>query len=119
MTISPCAMLMTPITPKVMASPIAASRSTEPRERPYQAFCRIRRHQRQAAERGLHDPPQTVIEPHRREVGGHAARNGPARFRVDQLIGPLANENALLSRAEEESPLLQRADHLRGERIAA
>ena len=39
MTISPCAMLMTPITPKVMASPIAASSSTEPSERPYQVFC--------------------------------------------------------------------------------
>src|ERR1700710_2378902 len=39
MTISPCAMLMTPITPKVMASPIAASRRTEPSERPYKEFC--------------------------------------------------------------------------------
>ena len=39
MTISPCAMLMTPITPKVMARPMAASRSTEPSESPYQAFC--------------------------------------------------------------------------------
>ena len=34
-------MLMTPITPKVMASPIAASSSTEPSDRPYQAFCTI------------------------------------------------------------------------------
>ena len=32
-------MLMTPMTPKVIASPIAASNSTEPSERPYQAFC--------------------------------------------------------------------------------
>ncbi len=32
-------MLMTPITPKVMARPIAASSSTEPSESPYQAFC--------------------------------------------------------------------------------
>ena len=32
-------MLMTPITPKVMASPMAASSSTEPSDRPYQAFC--------------------------------------------------------------------------------
>ena len=32
-------MLMTPITPKVMARPIAASSSTEPSERPYQRFC--------------------------------------------------------------------------------
>ena len=39
MTISPWAMLMTPITPKVMARPIAASSSTEPSDRPYQAFC--------------------------------------------------------------------------------
>ncbi len=39
MTISPCAMLMTPITPKVMARPMAASSSTEPSESPYQAFC--------------------------------------------------------------------------------
>ena len=39
MTISPWAMLMTPITPKVIASPIAASSSTEPSDRPYQAFC--------------------------------------------------------------------------------
>ena len=39
MTISPCAILITPITPKVMASPIAASRSTEPSESPYQVFC--------------------------------------------------------------------------------
>ena len=39
MTISPCAMLITPITPKVMASPMAASSSTEPREMPYQTFC--------------------------------------------------------------------------------
>ena len=35
MTISPWAMLITPITPKVMASPIAASSSTEPRLRPW------------------------------------------------------------------------------------
>ena len=41
MTISPCAILMTPITPKVMASPIAASRSTEPSEMPYQQFCTV------------------------------------------------------------------------------
>ena len=39
MTISPCAMLMTPITPKVMARPMAASNRTEPSESPYQAFC--------------------------------------------------------------------------------
>ena len=32
-------MLMTPITPKVMARPIAASSSTEPSETPYQTFC--------------------------------------------------------------------------------
>ena len=32
-------MLMTPITPNVMARPIAASSSTEPSESPYQAFC--------------------------------------------------------------------------------
>ncbi len=32
-------MLMTPMTPNVMASPMAASSSTEPSERPYQAFC--------------------------------------------------------------------------------
>ena len=34
-------MLMTPITPKVMARPIAASSSTEPSEMPYQAFCTV------------------------------------------------------------------------------
>ena len=39
MTISPCAMLITPMVPKVMASPIAASSSTEPSEMPYQTFC--------------------------------------------------------------------------------
>ena len=32
---------MTPMTPKVIASPIAASKSTEPSDRPYQAFCTI------------------------------------------------------------------------------
>ena len=32
-------MLMTPMTPKVMASPIAASSRTEPSEMPYQTFC--------------------------------------------------------------------------------
>ncbi len=32
-------MLMTPITPNVMASPIAASSKTDPSERPYHAFC--------------------------------------------------------------------------------
>ena len=41
MTISPWAMLMTPITPKVMARPIAASSRTEPSDSPYQAFCTI------------------------------------------------------------------------------
>ena len=41
MTISPCAMLMTPMTPKVMARPMAASSSTEPSESPYQAFCTV------------------------------------------------------------------------------
>jgi len=39
MTISPWAMLITPITPKVMAKPMAASSRTEPSDRPYQAFC--------------------------------------------------------------------------------
>ncbi len=39
MTISPCAMLITPITPNVMARPMAARSSTEPSEMPYQAFC--------------------------------------------------------------------------------
>ena len=39
MTISPWAMLITPMTPKVMARPMAASSRTEPREIPYQAFC--------------------------------------------------------------------------------
>ena len=34
-------MLMTPITPKVIASPIAASSSTEPSDSPYQAFCTV------------------------------------------------------------------------------
>ena len=38
MIISPCAMLMTPITPKVIASPIAASSSTEPRLMPNSRF---------------------------------------------------------------------------------
>ena len=32
-------MLMMPITPKVMARPMAASSSTEPSDRPYQTFC--------------------------------------------------------------------------------
>ena len=32
-------MLITPMVPKVMASPIAASSSTEPSEMPYQTFC--------------------------------------------------------------------------------
>ncbi len=36
---SPCAMLITPITPKVMASPTAASSSTEPSDSPNQTFC--------------------------------------------------------------------------------
>ena len=35
MIISPCAMLITPITPKVMASPMAASNRIEPREMPW------------------------------------------------------------------------------------
>ena len=39
MTISPWAMLMTPITPNVIARPIAASSNTEPSETPCQAFC--------------------------------------------------------------------------------
>ena len=39
MTISPWAMLMTPMTPKVMARPMAASSSTEPSDSPYQTFC--------------------------------------------------------------------------------
>ena len=34
-------MLMTPMVPKVMARPIAASSSTEPSEMPYQTFCAI------------------------------------------------------------------------------
>src|SRR5258708_36976177 len=32
-------MLITPMVPKVMASPIAASSSTEPSEMPYHTFC--------------------------------------------------------------------------------
>ena len=36
---SPCAMLITPITPKVMASPTAASSSTDPSDSPNQTFC--------------------------------------------------------------------------------
>ena len=34
MIISPCAMLITPITPNVIASPTAASSNTEPRLKP-------------------------------------------------------------------------------------
>ncbi len=37
-TISPCAILITPMTPNVMASPMAASSSTEPSDSPYQTF---------------------------------------------------------------------------------
>src|ERR1700694_3451492 len=37
MTISPCAMLMTPMTPKVIASPIAASSSTDRRQQQHRA----------------------------------------------------------------------------------
>ncbi len=47
MTISPCAILMTPITPKVIARPMAASSRTEPREIPYQAFCTASHNTRQ------------------------------------------------------------------------
>ena len=36
---SPCAMLITPITPKVMARPTAASSSTDPSDSPNQTFC--------------------------------------------------------------------------------
>ena len=36
---SPCAMLITPITPKVMARPTAASSNTDPSESPNQTFC--------------------------------------------------------------------------------
>ena len=32
-------MLMTPITPNVIASPIAASNNTDPSDKPYQTFC--------------------------------------------------------------------------------
>src|ERR671922_226723 len=32
-------MLMTPMTPNVIASPMAARRSTEPSDSPYQTFC--------------------------------------------------------------------------------
>ena len=35
-------MLMTPMTPKVIARPIAASSKTDDAERPYQRFCATR-----------------------------------------------------------------------------
>ena len=38
MTISPWAMLMTPMVPNVIERPMAASRRTEPRDTPYQTF---------------------------------------------------------------------------------
>ena len=45
-------MLMTPITPNVMASPIAASSSTEPSERPYQSVLHRRPDRKLALDRG-------------------------------------------------------------------
>ncbi len=84
-----------------------------------QALARIGGHQRQAAERGFDDAAQAVVETHRREVRGRAAGHGFARCGIDQPIGSLPDENALALGAEEQSPLLQGADDLRGEGIAA
>ena len=52
MTISPCAMLMTPMTPKVTARPSAASSSTEPRERPWNSVSAARRNGEAAVDGG-------------------------------------------------------------------
>ena len=53
---SPCAMLITPITPKVMARPTAASSSTDPSDSPNQTFCSCAPHRLRCA-RSRPPPP--------------------------------------------------------------
>src|SRR5262249_15528563 len=63
-------MLITPITPKVMASPMAASSSTEPSEMPYQAFCTAS----QTASRFLMAPISSARRDRRGNVGRQAGQ---------------------------------------------
>ena len=85
MTISPCAMLMTPITPKVIARPIAASNSTEPSDNPYQAFCTL-----------LHSASRLSIDAMASAAArctrlGSARPGGPASRPRERLVGPLTD----------------------------
>ena len=91
----------------------------EHRLRRLQALAGIRRHQCQAAERRLDDPPQAVVEAHRRKVGGRVAGDGLTGRSIAQAVGWLANENPLALGAEQKPPLLQGGDDSRGARIAA
>src|SRR5260221_14075575 len=106
-------MLMTPITPKVMARPIAASSRTEPSESPYQVFCNADQNAKLVS-------IDAVVEAHRRKSGGRAAADRFAGWGVDRAVrGRLANESALAVGAKKQAPLLQGADDRCGERVAA
>ena len=75
-------MLMTPMTPKVMASPMAASSSTEPSEIPYQAFCTAS----QTARRFLMAAIAAAAASHDRRRGiGRQAGEQPERVLVAAL----------------------------------
>ena len=74
-------MLITPIVPKVMARPMAASSSTEPRETPYQTFWSA--FQRARRER---IPRRPTLRP--RRVGGCAGTADSKRQGI--LVAALA-----------------------------
>ena len=73
---------MTPITPKVMASPIAASSSTEPSESPYHAFCTV---------------AQTAVLEAPKQLHSHLRGSLNAGASFGQIEGVLSIVNPLLS----------------------
>src|SRR5438128_2317090 len=118
MTISPWAMLMTPITPKVMARPIAASSSTEPSDRPYQAFCTADHIARLLWIAEVALAAAAVVEAELSGAIGNAGGRRAGRG-VNHLAVRLREVNFLGVGIGHQPAVLKRADDGVGKRIAA
>src|SRR5437763_767152 len=107
-------MLMTPITPNVMARPIAASSSTEPSESPYQAFCTMFQSARRLSIEVIASTAAFCTAgacPVGRRVRGRLAGRG-----IEDCARLILDEN--LVAVEEKASVLQRLDDLERERTA-
>ena len=90
----------------------------EHRPRRFEAPGRIRRHQGQAAHRGVDGAADAVVDADRREVAGD--RSGRLSGRgVEDRAGAVPDEDSLLLRAEQQPAVLQGFDQRDRQRTAA